>query len=124
MAKYTWSLVAMVAGADCRPNSFDQFWLWARRYIPAGKKLYMVGLAAICWALWKARNAMCFEDKKIRSPTEIICMACPFLLFWTELQTGDSGKMLEEGAEALKATTLHYHPQEATQDDTGAVLLQ
>jgi hypothetical protein len=25
MAKYIWSLVAMVIGADCRPSSFEQF---------------------------------------------------------------------------------------------------
>lgn len=24
----------------------------------------MVGLAAICWALWKSRNSACFEDNE------------------------------------------------------------
>jgi len=28
MAKYVWSMVAMVVGGDCRPSSFDQFWYW------------------------------------------------------------------------------------------------
>ncbi|KAF8647539.1 hypothetical protein HU200_065347 [Digitaria exilis] len=51
----------------------------------------MVGLASICWAIWKARNNICFQKKKIRSPTEIICSITSFLSYW-------------EGAEALKTT--------------------
>jgi hypothetical protein len=27
MARYIWSLVAYIVGADCRPSSFDQFWV-------------------------------------------------------------------------------------------------
>jgi hypothetical protein len=26
LAKYVWSLIAMVIGADCRPNNLEQFW--------------------------------------------------------------------------------------------------
>jgi len=28
-----------------------------------GGKYHMVGLAAVCWALWRARNNVCFEKK-------------------------------------------------------------
>jgi len=30
MAKFVWSLVAMVVGSSCRPCSFDQFWEWVQ----------------------------------------------------------------------------------------------
>ena len=32
VAKYIWSLVAYVLEANCRPGSFDQFWLWAKAF--------------------------------------------------------------------------------------------
>jgi hypothetical protein len=51
LARYVWSLVAMVVGADCRPSSLDQFWRWCGRYMPKNGNLHMVGLAAICWGL-------------------------------------------------------------------------
>nr|CAB3460289.1 unnamed protein product [Digitaria exilis] len=28
MVKFVWGIVATVVGAPCRPNSFDQYWLW------------------------------------------------------------------------------------------------
>ncbi|KAF8659232.1 hypothetical protein HU200_058637 [Digitaria exilis] len=40
----------------------------------------MVGLAAVCWLLWKARNNNCFEYKKIRSPTEMTCLFSSFFI--------------------------------------------
>ncbi|KAF8740157.1 hypothetical protein HU200_013818 [Digitaria exilis] len=49
MAKYVWSLVAMVLGASCRPTSFEQYWLWVQHCLPGGEggALYEK-LAAIC----------------------------------------------------------------------------
>jgi len=66
MAKFVWSLVAMVVGSSCRPCSYDQFWEWVQKYMPTGSKFHMVGLAAICWAIWRAHNNICFENKLIR----------------------------------------------------------
>ena len=86
LAKFIWSVVAMVVGAPCRPCSFDQFWRWAQVYMSGDETFLMVGLAAICWAIWRSRNSSCFDGKKIRSPTEIVCLASSFLLFWAELQ--------------------------------------
>ena len=49
MAKYVWSLVALVLAACCRPTSLEQFWVWIRKYLPAGGQFHMPGLAAICF---------------------------------------------------------------------------
>jgi hypothetical protein len=123
MAKFSWSLIAMVVGADCRPTSFAQFWLWAQKYMANGSIFHMVGLAAVVWAIWRARNNICFEKKFIRSPTEIICSALSFILFWAELQGADNRAILEAGAEVLRSRALLFHPSEAPAADTGMVLL-
>lgn len=123
MAKYVWSLVAFVLGAANRPNFFAQYWIWIENQIRHRQQFFMVGLAAICWALWKARNAFCFEKKLTRSATEIICSASNFISYWAGLQKENDKLELEEGAEALKKTALHFHPQAAA-EDTGVVLLQ
>lgn len=118
------SLVAFVVGATCRPGSFDQFWVWADRSMPGGNRFHMVGLAGICWAIWRSRNSVCFEKKLVRSPIEIICLASSFIFFWAELQQEGDREALEAGAEALKSVALSFHPQEAPTADTGVVLLQ
>jgi hypothetical protein len=33
------------------------------KYINNYKKIRIVGLSAICWAIWKSRNAIHFEKK-------------------------------------------------------------
>jgi len=81
VAKYAWSLVAYVLGASNRLGSFAQFWMWISSILQHSKQFHMVGLAAICWAIWKARNNICFEKKIIRS-TEIVCSVISFLNYW------------------------------------------
>lgn len=66
------------SGADCRPSSFYQFWLWVEIFMRNGEKFFMVGLAAICWA-WRARNNIYFEKKIVRSPIEIMYLASSFI---------------------------------------------
>jgi hypothetical protein len=124
LAKYIWSLVAWVINANCRPTGEYQYWFWCERFMPCNKNLFMIGLAAICWAIWRARNSVCFDKKKIRSLTEIICSASSMLKYWAGLLQEEGKTMLETGAEALKEATLLYHPQEAQEPRTGTVLLQ
>jgi hypothetical protein len=79
LARYVWSLIAWVIGAECRPSSISQYWDWGMKYMPKHTNLHMVGLAVICWAisqqhlLWKEKN---------RSPIEIICLASSFVKYW------------------------------------------
>lgn len=60
LAKYVWILIGSVIGANCRPESSDQYFTWIKFYLPDGKTFYMVGLATICCALWKLSYRVCF----------------------------------------------------------------
>jgi hypothetical protein len=73
--------------------------------------MFFVGLAAVCWSVWKMRNNVCFEGKWIKSPTKIICLICSTLIYWAGLQKGPVAEQMEQGAEALKRMTLHFHHQ-------------
>lgn len=65
-----------------------------------------MGLAAVCWALWLARNRATFENKLIKTPFEIIFSMCSFLLYWAGLQQeGDAGE-LRSGAELVRTNTM------------------
>jgi hypothetical protein len=47
------------------PTSFEQSWRWCERWLPKANQFHAVGIAAICWAIWKMRNKICFEGQKI-----------------------------------------------------------
>lgn len=112
MAKYVWSLTAHVLGVTCRPTNFDQFWEWAEQYIQNSKKFHMVGLAAICWALWRSMNNVFFENKKVRSDWGcLVCLACSFLDYWEGLQKNDDMVLLQAGAGVLKPAVLEFDAQ-------------
>jgi hypothetical protein len=64
-------------------SSFEQFDSWVKNALPRGEKFYMLGLTAVCWAIWNARNNTCFEKKHIKSPNEILFSACMFMNYWT-----------------------------------------
>jgi hypothetical protein len=81
LTRYIWSRIAWVIGANCRPTNLAQYWEWSTKFLPTNRKIHMVRLSAVCWALWKMRNAVCFERKRVRSPTKIICLASSMLSY-------------------------------------------
>ena len=123
IARYIWSLVAHVVGVVCRPNSFEQFWFWANAFLPNHKHIHSVGLAAICCAIWRARKLSCFEQKSIKSPTEIVCMSSSFICYWSGLQKTEDRAEIEAGAEVLKESALSFHPREASSRNAGLLPL-
>ena len=61
----------------------------------------MLGIPAICWALWKTRNQVCFEGKAIRHPVSIVCYACALMSYWAGLFEGEDRKALEDGVDTM-----------------------
>lgn len=75
-AKAVCAVVAKSIDAVNVPRSFEQFWRWCDIWLPAGKQFHTVGIAAICWTIWKARNKVYFEGKTLTNIMSIIRM-CP-----------------------------------------------
>jgi hypothetical protein len=61
----------------------------------------MVGISAICWAIWKTRNKVTFEKHKMRNPCEIIYLASALLMYWAGLQKGQGKETIQLGASKL-----------------------
>lgn len=73
VAKTIWAVVAKCFGANTIPRNLNQCWQWCNKWLPFDKKYHVWGVAAVCWAIWKAHNKACFDKKKIiNSPLDII----------------------------------------------------
>jgi hypothetical protein len=72
VAKVVWGVIALCFQQNNMPSNYEQFWAWIPKALPGGDHVYMIGLSAICWATWKARNVACFEKKMLKSPFDII----------------------------------------------------
>jgi hypothetical protein len=67
--------------------------------------MYMFGLAAICWALWKTRNKTCFKKKHIHSPGDLVFLACAFMKYWAGLFPEETRNLVAAGTEAMMKVT-------------------
>jgi len=102
----------MSLGVVCRPNSLEQYWTWVQNILPQAPSMHTVSLAAVVWAIWRTRNNVCFNKKKMRSPSEIVCLICSFLAYWTGLFKEDLKEQVIQGAEVVKSTALFFHNQD------------
>jgi hypothetical protein len=109
LAAYMWSTICEVLGVFNRPSWFTQYFWWIAKILPVGFNLHIVGIAALCWPVWKTRNKACFENKLISSPVSLICYMCAFLCYWAGLQVERDRQILLEGADRLQrgATSAH-----------------
>jgi hypothetical protein len=53
--------VANCINVEVIPRDIDQCWRWLKRFMPGLDSIHIVGVSTIRWAIWKARNRMCFE---------------------------------------------------------------
>lgn len=81
VAKAVWAIVAISLGANNVPRSLDQCWIWCEKWLPFGTKFRTLGIAAVCWAIWKTRNKTCFEGKALHDPASIVCYACALMSY-------------------------------------------
>jgi hypothetical protein len=88
--KVIWGGLACCFHQGDRLSSLEQFWLWIDKVVPRGENFHMVGLAVICWAIWKARNRKCFEKKVIKNHGEILFSVCSFIRYWSGLFSEDN----------------------------------
>jgi hypothetical protein len=66
----------------------------------------MFGLSAICWAIWKCRNNICFEKKKIKNPSVILFFAYSLMRYWTGLHLAEAREAINFGVDLLAKTTV------------------
>jgi len=70
--------------------------------------------------IWRTGNVLCFDNKRIKSPTKIVCMICSIIIFWAGLLKEDLEKQVIQGVEAVKTIALFFHNKDLemqSQDD-------
>jgi len=71
-----------------------------------GTEFRILGIAACCWAIWKARNDACFNRRIIKSPLDIIYHCGALIRFWAGLYSDEDKAQIAKGVDLLiKAAT-------------------
>ncbi|KAF7090147.1 hypothetical protein CFC21_092954 [Triticum aestivum] len=52
--------------------------------------------------MWNCRNRATFEQKKLRTPFDVIFSACGYMNYWAGLMEGADRETMQRGAKMLK----------------------
>jgi len=67
-------MIAITLGANNIPENLDQYKIWIEHWLPGGRPVYTFCVAAVCWAIWKRRNVVCFEKNHYAILLIFCCM--------------------------------------------------
>lgn len=99
--KSLWGAVAKCFNSKNVFGNLNQCWLWLECNLNDAKDIGIVGVSAICWALWKPRNNVCFENIVIKSLVENVCHARALILNWAGLSKKELQDLLHDGVKLL-----------------------
>jgi hypothetical protein len=85
LAWYMWNSVAL--GVSCQfTNVKSCLLIWLKQFTRNKKKIIIVGVSAVLWSLWKARNMVCFQNVWPNDPSVVLFLACYWIDFWSNLE--------------------------------------
>ena len=91
-AKMIWRIIFYATNLN-QPRSIDHmFGTWLNNQHKKIKPLIWVGLAALCWAIWRCRNDIIFKRMKSNSIMQVIFRGAYWLRFWAQLQRDEQSK--------------------------------
>ena len=104
VARLIWNLVGCALDLKQIPRDLnDCFGSWLSKFQTNNKRLILVGTSALLWAIWKCRNDIIFDKKKINDRMEIVKMICNWISDWVVLQKNDpEEKTLMLGARLIE----------------------
>jgi hypothetical protein len=88
VAKVVWGIVAICFQQNDRPSSYDQFWLWIRKALPGSDKVFMLGLAGICWTIWKAVIKLVLTKTRLRILVKCFTRLCVYAILVRSVSRG------------------------------------
>jgi len=68
------------------------FGSWLSNQSKKIRNLIWVGVAAVCWAIWRCRNDIIFHKVKYHSILQVIFGGTYWLRFWAQLQREEQAK--------------------------------
>ena len=91
-AKMIWRIIFYATNLP-QPRSIDHmFGTWLRNQHKRIRGMIWVGVAAMCWAIWRCRNDVIFNKTKCNSLMQVIFRGAFWLRFWAPLQHDELAK--------------------------------
>ena len=100
-AKILWRVVAVATGLPPPSSVAHMSSTWLLDIDPTQRKLILVGVAALCWAIWRCRNDICFNNVRYTSFLRALFRRAYWLRFWALLQLAGTQELLRSVSKNL-----------------------
>ena len=84
-ARMVWRMVYLATGLTQPRSIRHMFGSWLSNQNNKSRNLIWVGVAALCWAIWRTRNDIIFHRIKYNSILQVIIRGTYWLRFWAQL---------------------------------------
>lgn len=104
MAKMMWNIIQYAFDIKQVPDSTqDLFGVWLKQFGKIEKSLVAVGISAVFWTIWKIRNNVVFDKKRISNPCIPVNMMIKMLHDWLVMQINPrSRRIMAEGVRRVE----------------------
>jgi hypothetical protein len=108
MAKLVWGCVAFAFGINKPTNVRHLFGPWLRSYSKEQRNLVLIGMSALCWAIWISRNDLIFNKSQYISILQVIFRGVFWIRSWVVLSKQEGRNILKVGCLMLESVALPF----------------
>ena len=105
MAQFVWNAVFLAFGVKPPINVADLFGSWLRRFPQKLRKQFLMGVAALCWAIWLSRNDAVFNRKLPNSYLQVIFRGTHWRL-WSQLSKEEEKDYIKRNCQSIEGLML------------------
>lgn len=91
-SRMIWRIIFYATNLTQPSNINHMFGTWLSNQNKKIKGLIWVGVAALCWAIWRCRNDVIFNKSKTNSSMQVIFRGAYWLRSWAQLQREEQAK--------------------------------
>jgi hypothetical protein len=105
-ARNIWRVVHITTGLQIPRSISHMFRSWLSRVNSKDKNLILVGVAALCWSIWRSRNDIYLNDMKYNSFLQVVFRGGIFVKILGVAAIWGEKAMFRSVSSALEITTL------------------
>jgi hypothetical protein len=106
IAMQVWSTVSITFDIKNPRSINDIFGAWIKSFSVKQRKHVLLGVAAVCWAIWLSRNDSVFQRSKPCSCLLVIFKSAFWIRSWSILTKEQERRCLMVGSRCLETTAL------------------
>jgi exonuclease III len=108
-AKMIWRIIFFATSLQQPRSIRHMFGNWLSNQHKKVKNMIWVGVAALCWAIWRCRNDVIFNKLKTNSVMQVIFRGAYWMRFWAQLQREEETKdTLSDLSKKLEIIALEF----------------